>query len=457
MMALPMENESKAPAPEQEPHVPQRLHVHLLLGLVFIPFFSVLVGWALAPIDVLRGYRNRAELTWTRWLVALVLVDALVAGCMGWVLAHPERLQQPPKTGPTLRIGISFDPGTAKILEVVPDSPAERAGLRPGDVIMAVDGAAMGTSEDVRKAIASGAEGQPRTLTLRRGEESVTATVVPESPVRKKRGLFEAQPSSSSTNAGDLLAGALAFLPAAVVAVVVWLVGRRRLHRPVVVWRGFLLAAVGSLVASVGSVLVLKQLLGGTSLGLVLIGLNVQMATLLGLTALATRWCGGEVPPPVDPPPRLHPVRAALLGIYYLVTGFPRVTILLFTADQILLGGATSAETQALEVLATSPLGVLGTCLFVFVVVFLGPLAEEKLFRGFLVPRLAAQWGSGPAMAISALIFGLFHPHYGLFMPIVMLYGYIFAWARLRTGGIGVPFVLHVMVNGLVSIILLTR
>ncbi|RPH38815.1 MAG: CPBP family intramembrane metalloprotease, partial [Planctomycetota bacterium] len=164
-----------------------------------------------------------------------------------------------------------------------------------------------------------------------------------------------------------------------------------------------------------------------------------------------------DVPPPPDPLPRLHPVRAALLGVFYLITGFPRVTILLFTADQILLGGATSAETQALEVLATSPLGVLGTCLFVFVVVFLGPLAEEKLFRGFLVPRLAAQWGSGPAMAISALIFGLFHPHYGLFMPIVMLYGYIFAWARLRTGGIGVPFVLHVMVNGLVSIILLTR
>ena len=457
MMALPMENESKAPDSEQGTVVPQQLHFHLLLGLVFIPFFSVLAGWTLALIDVLRGYRNRTELTWTRRLVALVLIDALVAACMGWMLANPERLQQPAKEGPTPRIGISFDSGTAKVREVAPGSPAERAGLRPGDVVTAVDGAATGTSEDVRKAIASGAAGQPRTLALRRGEESVTAPVVPEIPAVKRRGLFEAQPSSSSMNAGDVLAGAVAFLPAAVVAVAVWLMGRRRTARPVIVWRGFLLAAVGSLVASVGSVLVLKHLLGGTSLGLVLIGLNVQMATLLGLTAFATRWCGRDVPPPPDPLPPLNPVRAALLGVYYLITGFPRVTILLFTADQILLGGATAAETQALEVLATSPLGVLGTCLFVFVVVFLGPFAEEKLFRGFLVPRLAAQWGSGPAMAISALIFGLFHPHYGLFMPIVVLYGYIFAWARLRTGGIGVPFVLHGMVNGLVSILLLTR
>jgi membrane protease YdiL (CAAX protease family) len=456
-----MENETKAPVPEQGAVVPPRFHFHLLLGLVFIPFFSVLGGWVLALIDVLRGYRTREELQWTRWLVALVLVDALFAACLGWIMANPERIQESSKKGPTPRIGVVFDPGTAKtesrIREVMPGSPAERAGLRPGDLVTAVDEAATGNSEELRKAIATGAAGATRTLTVRRGEESLKIPVVPELPGEKKRGLFEPQPSSSPARGAELLDGAIAFLPAIVVAAVAWLVGRRRARQRVVVWRGFLLASVASLASSVASMLVLRQILGGMSLGLVLIGLNVQMAVLLGLTAVATRWCGREVPPPPDPPPPLHPVRAGLLGVYYLITGFPRIMVLLFTADQLLLGGATSAQTQDLEVLASSPLGVLGTCLFVFVVVFLGPLAEEKLFRGFLLPRLAAQWGSTPAMMVSALIFALFHPHYGLFMPIVLLYGYVFAWARLRTGGIAVPFILHMMVNGLVSVIMLTR
>ncbi len=461
MMAAAVENETRAPVPEQGTSVPQRLHFHILLGLILIPFFSVFVGWTLALIDVLRGYRTREELKWTRWLVALVLIDALVAGCMGWMIANQERIQKPLKQGSTPRIGIVFDPGTAKtecrIREVAPGSPAERAGLRAGDLLTAVDGAATGNAEELRKAIAAGAPGATRTLTVRRGDESMTIPVVPERAWEKKRSLFEPEPSAAPADAGEILGGIIAFLPAAVVAVVAWLVGRRRARQRVVVWRGFLVASVVSFASGTGSMLVLKQILGGTSLGLVLIGLNVQMAVLLGLTAVAMRWCGREVPPPADDPPRLSSIRVCLLGIFYLITGFPRVMFLLMTADQILLDGATSAQTQDIELLAAAPLGVLGTCLFVFVVVFLGPFAEEKLFRGFLFPRLAAQWGSGPAIWVSAVIFALFHPHYGLFMPVVLLYGYVFAWARLRTGGIVVPFILHMMVNGLISILMLTR
>jgi CAAX protease family protein len=129
----------------------------------------------------------------------------------------------------------------------------------------------------------------------------------------------------------------------------------------------------------------------------------------------------------------------------------------LFVADQVLLDGRTAAQTQGLEILATSPLGVWGTILFVVVVVVLGPFAEESLFRGFLVPRLAAIWGSVPSMVVSSMLFALFHPHYRLFMPIVFVYGFVFAWARLRTGGIAVPFVLHLSVNGFVTAVLLLR
>src|SRR5205823_3105863 len=105
---------------------------------------------------------------------------------------------------------------------------------------------------------------------------------------------------------------------------------------------------------------------------------------------------------------------------------------------------------QVLEQLASQHLGVLGTCLFVFDVVLMGPLAEESLFRGFLLPRLAAQFGNGAALVVSSLLFMLIHPHYGPFMPMIFFYGYVFGWARLRSGSILPSYLLHLSVNGFV-------
>jgi membrane protease YdiL (CAAX protease family) len=225
----------------------------------------------------------------------------------------------------------------------------------------------------------------------------------------------------------------------------------------VVTWRGFLLAILGSFAAALAAALLFRSLQGGASRGAVLIGLFFQMATLLGLTRVATAWCGRDVPRPPDPLPPLAPVRATLLGALYLVTFMLRTMTLIWTLDQIFFNGTNTSQTPGLEVLATSSLGVWGTLLFLFVVVILGPLAEESLFRGFLVPRLAAMWGTTSSMVVSSLIFTLFHPYPGLVLPIVFVYGLVFAWARLRTGGILVPFILHMAVNGLVSAVILSR
>ena len=66
-------------------------------------------------------------------------------------------------------------------------------------------------------------------------------------------------------------------------------------------------------------------------------------------------------------------------------------------------------------------------------------------------------WGSVASLLVSSLLFALFHPHYGLFMPIVLLYGGVFAWARLRTGRLVVPVLLHTLVNGLVTTIIFLK
>jgi membrane protease YdiL (CAAX protease family) len=162
------------------------------------------------------------------------------------------------------------------------------------------------------------------------------------------------------------------------------------------------------------------------------------------------------VPPAPDPLPPMPPGKAALQGLFYMIAGFPRVSILLFMMDHLVFQGRGVGR-QVLDELASQQLGVLGTGFFILDVVLVGPLAEELLFRGYLLPRLAAQFGSSAAMIVSAMMFMLIHPHYGPFMPMVFFYGYVFAWARLRSGSIVPSYLLHLAVNGLVSAMMLLR
>jgi uncharacterized protein len=297
----------------------------------------------------------------------------------------------------------------------------------------------------------------PRDLLIRRGEQTLTISVFPEMPEQKKLDLFEARRPAEDAPKSEWLSTALAFLPALGVGVIAAIVSHFRRRAKVVVWRGFLLAIFGSVAAAAGVGFLCKTLAGGWSLGAVLLALMAQMVSLLALTGVAHLWCGRQVPAPPDPAAPISPWIAVLLGAFYLFTGFIRVSIVLMVLDQIFTGGATAARTDSLDRLITQPLGVWGTLLLVGNIVVVGPLAEESVFRGFLLPRLAAQWNAAAGLLVSSLIFALFHPHYTLFMPIVLVYGWVFGWARLRTGGILAPFILHMAVNGLVTTLTLLR
>ena len=149
-------------------------------------------------------------------------------------------------------------------------------------------------------------------------------------------------------------------------------------------------------------------------------------------------------------------VKTFLLGVLYFVGGVPRVAFPLFAMNVVFLDGAGTPN-QPLETLAGSSLGPLGVTLFVAAVVFLGPLAEEALFRGFLLPRLAAQVSVRWGIWVSATIFGLLHLHYMVLVPVAIYYGLIFGWARMRSGSLVVPVMLHMAVNGLASTVYLLR
>ncbi|MCS6962574.1 M50 family metallopeptidase [Thermoflexus sp.] len=70
-----------------------------------------------------------------------------------------------------------------QIQEVAPDSPAAQAGLQSGDLIIALDGVSVSTTEEVRR-LAQDRRGQTVTLRIRRrgGEQEVSVYVRPNPP-----------------------------------------------------------------------------------------------------------------------------------------------------------------------------------------------------------------------------------------------------------------------------------
>jgi len=76
---------------------------------------------------------------------------------------------------------IGARPFTAPVIgEVLPGMPAERAGLKAGDVVTALEGRPVRTWDDLAEAIHE-RPGQPTRLELKRGSEALTVSVVPSS------------------------------------------------------------------------------------------------------------------------------------------------------------------------------------------------------------------------------------------------------------------------------------
>ena len=75
-------------------------------------------------------------------------------------------------------LGVSLaDDGAAKLLDVRAGSPADRAGLRANDVVLAVDGTTVETGDQLREAIDAHKPGDKVELKVRRGGSERTYTV----------------------------------------------------------------------------------------------------------------------------------------------------------------------------------------------------------------------------------------------------------------------------------------
>lgn len=93
----------------------------------------------------------------------------------------------------------------------------------------------------------------------------------------------------------------------------------------------------------------------------------------------------------------------------------------------------------------------LANILNALLIVLLGPLVEEVLFRGLLLPAWSARWGTRSAVVGSSLIFAVLH------VDVIggFVFGLVVALVYLRTRRLLVPLVIHITNNALVWLLTL--
>jgi membrane protease YdiL (CAAX protease family) len=83
---------------------------------------------------------------------------------------------------------------------------------------------------------------------------------------------------------------------------------------------------------------------------------------------------------------------------------------------------------------------------FLIAGIFIAPLFEETIFRGFLFPGLRQKLGWEKAAIISSAIFGFCHLQIAAFIPTFVL-GLVFCYLYQRSSSIWPGIILHTVVN----------
>jgi membrane protease YdiL (CAAX protease family) len=55
------------------------------------------------------------------------------------------------------------------------------------------------------------------------------------------------------------------------------------------------------------------------------------------------------------------------------------------------------------------------------------------------------------------MIFAVGHLRYGVFLLVIVVYGLVLGWARLKTGNLRAAIVLHMLINGVATAVALLR
>ena len=122
--------------------------------------------------------------------------------------------------------------------------------------------------------------------------------------------------------------------------------------------------------------------------------------------------------------------------------------VLLATGAVAGLTGQESPEFMGATFNSAKSAGMLPLLAFSFV--FLGPLQEELLFRGFFFRGFAPAFGVWPTIVLTSAVWAITHVQYQwFFVGEIFALGMLFGWLRWRSGSTILTTALHAAVNGM--------
>lgn len=127
-----------------------------------------------------------------------------------------------------------------------------------------------------------------------------------------------------------------------------------------------------------------------------------------------------------------------------------RVVAAAWVAVTEVVGWAPSSGGTLTDIIGAG-VGAGGLALSVVVVVLLGPLVEEYVFRAVILESVARRWGDVAGIVVSAVLFAVMHFSVWAFVPMFTL-GAILAWLARSRPTLWPAIVTHVAYNGMVVI-----
>ena len=433
---------------------------HYVLAAALVPVVSLPLTWWLAWRQVRLGGTSPNRRVWRRRIVTVAAIDTFVSAVLvvAMVLAPGGPDFSHARGSPKMGIQLDADyvgPG-ARVSSVWKGSPAQQAGLKQGDVVLSVDGEPVADWNDLSSRIATGMDRQLRTLQVQRDDDRLELYGVPKAGLQLDSGgesAFTTRGDKSCREAWSEHArgGLGSVVVGTVLVLLLWLRARRRQPRARHRWVAVVVPLALAPIISAGCAHTACVVTGGWSIGGLLVGLIGQGLALLMLGALILWLLRGELTAVVGP--MLSTGQASRFGVFYIIAALARAVAALL-AVSMLFPELQAAQDTGVTMLFESVDDPLGRAMMVTAAVVIAPVAEEVIFRGVLLPGLAQSMRPSVALIVSAAVFALFHvPSHGAGAVVPGLLGLVFGWARLRTGGLAAPILLHGANNLLVTVL----
>lgn len=135
---------------------------------------------------VVSGH-GATERSLLRQVVRLILIAGVPLGWTATAVAPGAGLPvpataRPATVAPPGFLGIVTGNGAPEVTGVVPASPAQKAGILPGDLLIAINGVTVEEAAQVRELIALRRAGERVLVRLRRGDDLFEVGVVLQGP-----------------------------------------------------------------------------------------------------------------------------------------------------------------------------------------------------------------------------------------------------------------------------------